>query len=55
MTTWAGLFSVIKGVFLNPYLLCLCLWNVWTAINDPTTKGIKDSTNALEYTEPKGE
>ncbi len=55
LTTWSGLFELLKGVLLNPYLLCLCLWNVWSAANDPTTKGLKDSERVLQYNEPKGE
>lgn len=53
LTTWAGVGNLIVGVFTNPYLLGLCVWNAWSAINDPTTKGIVDSDNAMEYTEPK--
>lgn len=54
MTTWEGLINVIMGVFMNPYLLFLCAWNVWSALNDPTTEGIADSELALTYNEPKG-
>lgn len=53
LTTWQGLFNVVKGVFMNPYLLGLCIWNMWSAANDPTTKGVKDSEKALSYTTPK--
>lgn len=53
LTTWGGLFNVIKGVFMNPYLLGLCVWNAWSASNDPTTKGLSDSYEALGYTKPK--
>lgn len=53
LTTWQGVFNLFKGIVSNPYLLVLCLYNAWSAINDPTTKGITDSQNALEYTEPK--
>lgn len=42
LTTWLGLFNLVKGVFLNPYLLAICLWSVWNAINDPTTEGLSD-------------
>ncbi len=55
MTSWAGLFNVVKGVFLNPYLLGLCIWNMWSAANDPTTKGVRDSALAMTYDEPKKE
>lgn len=52
LTTWQGLFNVISGVFKNPYLLATCLWSVWNASNDPTTKGITDGKNALSYKKP---
>lgn len=53
LTTWAGVGNLIVGIVTNPYLLGLCAWNAWSAINDPTTKGAGDSTNAMTYTEPK--
>lgn len=53
LTTWAGLGALLMGVFKNPFLLGTCLWNVWSAINDPTTSGIGDSNLALTYSSPK--
>lgn len=53
LTTWQGVFNLFKGIVSNPYLLVLCLYNAWSAINDPTTSGVSDSAKALEYTEPK--
>lgn len=53
LTTWAGVGNLIVGIVTNPYLLGLCAWNAWSAINDPTTKGAGDSNNAMTYTEPK--
>ena len=53
LTTWQGLFNIIVGVFKNPYLLFTCLLSVWNASNDPTTKGITDSANAMSYTKPR--
>ena len=53
LTTWDGLFNLIKGVLTNPYLLGLCIWNMWSAANDPTTKGLMDSKQALSYSKPK--
>lgn len=52
LTTWNGLFNVIKGVFMNPYLLGLCVWNMWSVINDPTSKGVWDSEHTLSYNTP---
>lgn len=53
LTTWAGLAALLRSIVMNPYLLGLCAWNVWSAINDPTTKGIGDSARALTYTVPR--
>lgn len=53
LTTWEGLFNIVKGVFSNPYLLGLCIWNMWSAANDPTTAGLADSEQAKSYTAPK--
>lgn len=53
VTTWAKVFELIKMVFTDPYCLSLVAVSVWNAINDPTTKGLKDSENALTYNKPK--
>lgn len=52
LTTWHGLFELIKGVVANPYLLGLCVFNAWNVFNDPTTRGIKDSERAMTYKSP---
>lgn len=52
LTTWAGVGNLAATVIKNPYLVGLCLWNVWSSINDPTTTGVTDSTKALEYDKP---
>ena len=52
LTTWKALFDLIVDAISNPYVLSLVVVSVWNAINDPTTKGIGDSTNALFYNEP---
>ncbi len=53
MTTWAGLWDVIIGTVKNPYCLFLIASNIWNALNDPTTKSISDSKEALTYSKPK--
>lgn len=53
LTTWGGVIDLLKGIITNPYLLFSCLWAVWNAINDPTTKGIADSERALTYDDVK--
>lgn len=53
LTTWQGLGQLLLGTVKNPYLLGMCAVSVWSAINDPTTAGMGDSTQAMKYTEPK--
>lgn len=53
VTTWGKLFELIKMALLNPYCLMLVAVAVWNAINDPTTKGLTDSKQAMDYISPK--
>lgn len=53
LTTWKALWDLLVGAISNPYVLSLVAVSVWNALNDPTTKGISDSGQALTYTEPK--
>lgn len=53
VTTWGRLFDLIKMALLNPYCLVLICVAVWNAVNDPTTRGIGDSKDALEYDAPR--
>ena len=55
LTTWAAVGNVLLQAVSNPYVLALVLVSVWNAVNDPTTSGISDSTNALTYDKPNGE
>ena len=55
MTTWKALGDLLIGAISNPYVLSLVIVSVWNALNDPTTKGIGDSVNALSYDAPKGD
>lgn len=55
LTTWPKLGELLVGALSNPYVLGLVVISVWNAINDPTTKGVSDSTNALTYNKPKEE
>ena len=52
MTTWAGLGGVLLEAVKNPVILVAVVVSVWNLVNDPTTKGLGDSTRALGYTEP---
>jgi len=53
LTTWGKVGQVLLEAISNPYVLGLVVVSVFNAIQDPTTKGLSDSTNALTYTEPK--
>lgn len=53
ITTWKILVEVLMEAVKNPYVLVIVAVSVWNALNDPTTKGVSDSENALNYTEPK--
>ncbi|MFQ8988905.1 MAG: phage holin [Intestinibacter sp.] len=37
----------------SPIIVVSVLVSVWNLLNDPTTKGLSDSSQALTYTEPK--
>lgn len=53
MTSWAALGNLLLDAVRNPYVLGLVVVSVWNAVNDPTTTGISDSTQALTYNKPK--
>lgn len=52
MTSWPALGGIFLEAVKNPVILASVVVSVWNAINDPTTKGLSDSTRALEYNEP---
>lgn len=53
LTTWKALGDVLLEAIQNPYVLGLIIVSVWNALNDPTTKGLSDSNEALTYESPK--
>jgi len=53
LTSWAILLDQIKALFANPFALGCVAVALVGYVNDPTTKGLKDSDNALTYTQPK--
>lgn len=53
LTTWKTLGELLLNALGNPYVLGLIAVSVWNALNDPTTAGITDSAQALEYDAPK--
>ncbi len=52
ITSWGTLVDLLHNAVMNPYVLSLVAVSVWNAINDPTTKGIRDSEKALTYVKP---
>lgn len=52
LTTWGAVGELLFGAVTNPYVLSLVLVSVWNAVNDPTTAGVTDSTQALSYDKP---
>lgn len=55
ITSWATLGHILLDAISNPYVLGLVIVSVWNALNDPTTKGLSDSEQALNYELPKGD
>lgn len=53
LTTWKGVYDLLLGVIMNPFLLATVIWSAWCAFNDPTTAGATDSPQALTYRVPK--
>lgn len=52
VTSWPALWGILCDAARNPYVLALVAASVWNALNDPTTKGLSDSTRALGYQKP---
>lgn len=52
MTSWTILGNTLLAAISNPYVLGLIIMSLWNALNDPTTTGISDSTNAMTYDSP---
>lgn len=56
LTTWDSLGNVFMQFIQNPYLIgtvVLAVLSFIGVLTDPTTKGMKDSQQALTYEEPK--
>jgi phi LC3 family holin len=52
MTTWSALGNIFVEAVKNPVIIVSVIVSVWNAINDPTTTGLSDSTQAMSYTKP---
>lgn len=53
MTSWAALGGIFLEAAGNPVIIASVAVSVWNAVNDPTTKGLGDSEQALGYEVPK--
>lgn len=53
ITSWPLLGNTLLAAISNPYVCAIVIFSVWNAINDPTTAGLGDSTQALTYEAPK--
>ena len=52
MTSWAAIGNLLLQAVKNPVVIAAVLANVWNAVNDPTTAGLKDSQRAMAYERP---
>lgn len=53
LTSWQAVIDSLKSLISNPYMIVAVIIAILGVVNDPTTAGIKDSNNALTYSEPK--
>ena len=56
MTTWDSIGNVLQMFFTNPFLIgtvAMAALSFIGVLADPTTKGIGDSKQAMEYEKPK--
>lgn len=53
LTSWSALGQLLFDAVCNPYVLGMVAVSLWNALNDPTTKGLSDSTQAMTYITPK--
>ena len=56
MTTWESIGSVLQQFFTNPFLIGTAVMAALSfvgVLTDPTTKGVSDSEQAMEYEKPK--
>lgn len=53
MTSWNIVWDTLLRAVQNPYVIGLCIISFVNTLNDPTTKGICDSNDALKYDKPK--
>ncbi|EAC5221520.1 phage holin [Listeria monocytogenes] len=55
LTSWSALGDLLLSVISNPYQVFAVLFAIYGYLVDPTTKGVRDSATALNYSEPRKE
>ncbi|HCW3194993.1 phage holin [Listeria monocytogenes] len=53
LTSWSALGDLLLSVISNPYQVFAVLFAIYGYLVDPTTKGVRDSAKALNYSEPR--
>lgn len=53
ITSWTILFDLLIAAVSNPYVIVTIVVAVYNAVVDPTTEGLSDSKQALNYNEPR--
>ncbi|MBQ8057657.1 MAG: phage holin [Ruminococcus sp.] len=53
IASWSQLWQALYNAVSNPVVVVAVISAVYNAIIDPTTKGVCDSKDALEYDKPK--
>ncbi|MEK3953209.1 phage holin [Psychrobacillus sp. FSL K6-1464] len=53
LTTWPMVWDIAKKSILAPHLVITVFIAVVAFLIDPTTKGLKDSPQAMKYQKPK--
>ncbi|MFL2100102.1 phage holin [Desemzia sp. FAM 23989] len=53
ITSWVILLDILIDAISNPYVLLMVAVSVYNAVVDPTTTGLSDSQQALNYSAPK--
>ena len=53
ITTWTAFGDALFRAIANPVIVVSVIVSLWGIINDPTTKGLSDSAQALTYEKPK--
>lgn len=53
LTSWGAVADALKALISNPYMIVSVIMAVIGTLVDPTTSGITDSKQAMDYEAPK--